>query len=131
MSFIPALEARVGKPLADTAVVQAESMIAYAQSLVAAETGCTWGSLDDIPEPVAAVIVEVVFRAAANPMGVTQDTAGPFSVSFGPQAAQRMYLGAADKTILHAHRCRSPLQTIPTTRGRIETDMVTDLGGWC
>jgi hypothetical protein len=98
-----ALEQRLGATLDPTEAAQADSLLGYASALVRAYTRATWmvdGLLVDAPDGVSQVVVEMVYRAVSNPQGVTQDTTGPFSVSFGPQAAQRIYLSAGDKTIL-------------------------------
>jgi hypothetical protein len=117
---ITQVESRLGQPIAD--LVQAESLIGYASSLIRRHTGRTYttetGELDDLPDGVAEVCVEVVVRAVMNPSGATQDTAGPFTVSFGPEAAQRLYLSKADRIILGA----GGLSTIRLTgSGALET----------
>lgn len=124
MSLLTDLETRVGRSFSEAEEPQAEAILDYAAELAAAETGCDWDDESDIPAPIARVIVEMAFRSIANPMGVTQDTTGPFTVSFGAQAAQRIYLTAGDRKILAANACRSPLQVLRTTRGPIETRSV-------
>lgn len=124
------LEVRLNQTISDAGErAQAEALLRYASSLIRAYTGRDYvdddGNLiDPLPDGVAEVCVEVVFRAVTNPAGVTQDTTGPFTVSFGSDAAQRMFLSAQDKTILDARSGRPKLWTQPTTRGDIETNTV-------
>src|SRR5690554_5502218 len=103
LATIEDLETRLGSTVSDEP--QALALLRYASSLVRSYTGCTYidedgGLIDPLPDGVVEVTVEMVFRAVTNPAGVTQDTAGPFTVSFGSDAAQRIYLTAADRTIL-------------------------------
>lgn len=107
-----------------------EWLIRYASSLVRRETGCTFVDADntllDTPavHDVRDVVIGMIKRAVDNPEGVTQDTTGPFTVSFGSDAAQRVYLIAGDRIVLAALRCRGGLWTLPTTRGPIEAASV-------
>lgn len=107
---------------------QAGALLAYASAVIRGYTGRSYldddGALvDPLPDGIAEVCVEMVFRAITNPAGVTQDTAGPFTVSFGADAAQRIYLSASDKTILGRGR-GSGLYTQSVARGPIETTSV-------
>ena len=43
---------------------------------------------DDPPGSIVQLVLDIVQRRMANPVGATQETAGPFSQSFGPAAAQ-------------------------------------------
>lgn len=96
------LEVRLGQPVADPG--QAQALLDYASALIRGYAKRTWvdgdDALTDVPDGVPQVCVEMVFRAVTNPSGATQDTTGPFSVSFGPDAAQRIYLSRSDKAIL-------------------------------
>lgn len=110
------LQDRLGESITDTA--QADALLDYASALVRAYTGRTYvdddGNLvDPLPDGVVQVTVEMVFRAVTNPSGVTQDTAGPFTVSFGADAAQRIYLTKADKTILGGTNQAFTIDTTP------------------
>lgn len=131
LATIAALEARLGGHQLDQGeAIQAESLIAYASAVIRGYTGRTYvdddGELiDPLPDGISEVAVEMVFRAITNPAGVTQDTAGPFTVSFGTDAAQRIYLTGSDRTILGR---RSGLWTQPTTRGPIEMTSVLPPG---
>lgn len=135
LAAIEALEARLGGRNLDPGdVIQAESLIAYASAVIRGHTGRDYVDddgllIDPLPDGVAEVAVEMVFRAISNPAGVTQDTAGPFTVSFGSDAAQRIYLTASDRTILGG-RASSGLWTQPVTRGPIETTHVARPLGW-
>jgi hypothetical protein len=109
------LEQRLGDEVDDAA--QAEALLRYASSLVRAYKRQTWvnadGELEGVPDGVAEVTVEMVYRALSNPQGVTQDTTGPFSVSYGSQAAQRVYLTAGDKQILGGAQRAFTIDTAP------------------
>lgn len=102
LATIDDLEQRLGSPISDPS--QAESLLSYASSLIRGYTHLSYVDADDglitLPDGVTQVCVEMVFRAVTNPTGATQDTTGPFSVSFGPDAAQRVWLSKSDKLIL-------------------------------
>ena len=98
LASISDLEARVG---AIDEVARVESLLRYASNLVRAEGNRRWDD-DDPPEELVEVVVGMVERAQDNPDGVTQDTTGPFSVSFGPDAAQRIYLTKSDRAIIRS-----------------------------
>lgn len=106
LAEIADLEARLGSQVDDE--TKAEALLDYASALVRKHVGELWvdeeGDLTDLPDGVRQVVVEMVARAVANPLGVTQaqETVGPFSsgVTFGQDAHQRIYLTKADKTIL-------------------------------
>ena len=120
------LEERLGHSLPGEDLSSAQRLLRYASSLVRAYAGLSWvdddGQLADVPGDVVDVVVEIVDRATKNPAGATQVLAGPFSRSFGADAAQRMYLSGSDKTILAAiPGRRAGLQVISTTRGPVET----------
>jgi hypothetical protein len=124
LATVDQLETRLAQPVPDED--QALALLNYASARIRGWTGKTSltdvGDLvDPLPDGVSQVGVEMVFRAVTNPTGATQDTTGPFSVSFGPDAAQRIYLSKSDKTIL---RSRPGLGTISTTRGDVETGTV-------
>jgi hypothetical protein len=125
LATIEDLNNRMGTDLADDDP-RALSLLSYASALVRRHTGCTFvnadGELLDTQAvfDVRDVVVGMVERVADNPAGVTQEVTGPFSVSFGSNAAERIYLSAGDKVILGDISCRSPLRTIQTTRGPVE-----------
>jgi hypothetical protein len=102
LATIEDLETRLGQSVSDAG--QAQALLDYASALIRGYCGELWvdedDALTDLPDGVAQVCVEMVYRAVTNPGGVTQDTAGPFSVSFGSDAAQRIYLTKSDKIIL-------------------------------
>lgn len=129
LATVDDLERRLGQAIPDRD--QAEALLERASSKIRAYVRRTWvdpdtGLLDGVPEhpDVRGIAVEMVYRAITNPAGVTQDTAGPFSVSFGSDAAQRIYLQRSEKDELAPIRRGGGLGTIPTTRGPIETTTV-------
>lgn len=90
--------------LADGPAVQVGALLADASALVRAVAGKTWvdehGDLTEMPDGVVGVVAAVVVRALRNPQGVTQETTGPFNVSYGPAAADRLFLTKAERRIV-------------------------------
>ena len=129
LATVEELEQRLGRDIPHgEATAQASWLLGYSSALVRAYCRADWidpdtGLLGPLPSGVAEVAVEIVYRAVTNPEGVTQDSAGSFSVSFGSEAAQRMFLTAGDKAILGGTG-RSSIGTLSTTRGPIETPTV-------
>lgn len=129
LATVDDLERRLGQTIPDRD--QAEALLERASSKIRSYVGLTWvdpdtGLLDGVPEypDVRGICVEMVVRAVTNPFGVTQDTTGPFSVSYGPDAAQRVFLQRGEKEELAPIRRRGGLGVISTTRGPIETATV-------
>lgn len=112
---------------------QVEALLRLASARARAYTGCRWANeagdaLADVPDGVTEVVAGMVVRAVQNPRGVTQETIGPASVSYGSDAASRIYLTAGDKEILDANRCKSRLWVLSPTRCDLETpDVSNDL----
>lgn len=110
---------------------QADARLEQASELVRAYAGVDWlddeeSETVDVPGAIPGVVCAIVERATRNPDGAVQETAGPYSRSFGADAASRIYLTDADKRIIR-HAARSnPLAVISTTRGRMETAGVVD-----
>lgn len=131
LATVDDLSTRLGQPIVDEP--QAEALLVYASTLVRAFAGRNWinpdGELDGVPDEIPPVVVEVVFRAVTNHLGVTQEATGPFSVSFGPDAAQRLYLNASDKAIIRHAIARPQVWTLATTRGDLETQRVVGVEG--
>lgn len=112
---------------------QAEARIEQSSELVRAYAGVDWlnddeTAIENVPGAIPGVVVGIVERASANPGGVVSETTGPFSRSFGADAASRIYLTDGDKRIIrHALGSgQSPLGVISTTRGAMETPNVID-----
>jgi hypothetical protein len=97
------LELRVGDIDADDQP-NALSLLRYASNLVRAYGNRRWdGTVDHpVPEELVEVVVGMVERATRNVDGVTQESAGPFTRSFGPAAAQRTFLTYGDKMIVRS-----------------------------
>lgn len=114
---------------------RAKALLEQASEIVRAYAQTTWlndaeDALDDVPGAIPGVVVAMVDRATANPAGITQETTGPFSRSFGPDASQRLYLTAGEKSVVRfALGAATTLGVISTTRGPIETSPVTCGGG--
>lgn len=110
---------------------QADARLEQASELVRAYAGIDWLNDEetetvDVPGAIPGVVCGIVERATRNPSGAVQETAGPFSRSFGADAASRIYLTDADKRIIRHAAGSQPLAVISTTRGRMETPDVVD-----
>lgn len=106
----------------------ANSLLARASEIVRAVAHKTWideagtGLAADFPEQITGVVVSMVERASRNPTGTTQEQAGPFSRSFGPDASQRLFLTKWEKLVIaEAVGSTGALRTVTTTRGTLET----------
>ena len=126
LATVDDLERLLGESVPDTA--QALARLEQASEIVRAYANETWlddaGALaDDVPEQLAGVVSGIVERATRNPGGVTQEQAGPFSRSFGSDAAQRLFLTKWDKAVIRAALGLSHgnIGTLTTTRGDLET----------
>lgn len=126
LASIEDLQARLGT-IDDP--VQAEARLGDASEIVRAYAGEDWlddgGNLEEVPDQIAGVVAQMVERAARNPGGVVQETAGPYSHSFGPEAAARLYLTKLDKLVIRNAVGRGQVGTISTSRGPLETPPVT------
>lgn len=110
---------------------QAEALLQRASAIVRAYARKTWldeeeTELEDLPSDIPGVVVGMVERATSNAAGVTQESAGPFSRSFGADAANRLYLTAMDKLVIRAAAGSTGIGTLSTSRGPIETADVCD-----
>lgn len=136
LATIDDLEALLGAPVTDP--LQALKRLERASAIVRAYAGRTWlddeGNLLDVPDDIPGVVAGMVERAQRNPDGVTQQSVGEYQLSYGADAAQRIYLDKQDKAIIDAAVGRTGLGTITTTRGDIETRTVAVpgrmLGQW-
>lgn len=134
LADITELEARLGSTFTDPSAVltQAEARLADASEIVRAYAGKTWltddesALADDVPGAIPGVVASMVERATRNPGGITQETAGPFSRSFGSDAATRLFLTAAEKSVVRAAAGRLGIATLSTTRGPLETACLSD-----
>jgi hypothetical protein len=104
------LELRVGE-IAQEQQDNAESLLRYASNLVRAYGNRLWDA--DFPEELVEVVVGMVERARDNPTGATQESAGPFTVSWGPNAAQRVYLTRGDRMIVRSVGAGRAFSVVP------------------
>lgn len=123
------------------AETQAEARLEQASEIVRAYAGLTWLNADEtavenVPGQIPGVVVAMVERATLNPGGITQESAGPFSRSFGSDAASRLYMTKAERSIVRTAVGRAEVYTLGTTRGDLETadvlvsDIVDGERGW-
>lgn len=128
LATVDDLATRLGQAIGVDDTMQAEWLLSYASTLVRAHTN-SWVDdgdelVDPLPDAVTLVTVEMVARAVTNPAGSVSSTevAGPFqrTVSFGDEAAQRIYLTASDRAMLAPLTSTGGLSTISLTRGVVE-----------
>lgn len=122
------VEARLQRALDGDETVQAQAALDEASDLARAETGRDWvdddGELDGTDAQLAAVrgvVATAASRVLRNPAGEAQQTAGPFSRSFGAGASPSVYFTKSERLRLHRAGGRTGLTTISTTRGPVET----------
>ncbi len=113
-------------PIVQEDTPRALVLLAMASEVVRAYAGVTWLNTDeddveDVPAQIPDVVVSMVWRATNNPFGVVQETAGPFSRSFGADAAQRIYMTKQERMIVRAAAGLAPVGPMGTTRGVLET----------
>lgn len=108
-------------------------MLAGASALVRAETGLTWlndagDALVDVPEEVAAIVVQVAARVWVNPQGLVSSPQGDLgSRQWASSASQGLYLTDAEKDTLSRYRAaggRGGLFTVSSTRGECYGDTI-------
>lgn len=107
---------RNGNAIVDNVV----GLLDQAADAIEAYAGREWTD-DTVPDPVVRVAAAMVERAVGNPTGVTQQSAGAFAVSYGPEAASRLYLTAAEKRVVRRAAGRSNVGVVGFTRGPVET----------
>jgi hypothetical protein len=121
--------------IAASDVERVTKLLAMASEVVRAYAATTWlnedeDDVEDVPAQLPDVVAAIVERATRNPMGITQESAGPFSRSFGADASQRLYLTAAERMVVRAAVGRTSIGTLPTSRGPLETRAVDVLSVW-
>ena len=132
LADIDDLQARLGLTLVEPQITQANARLADASEIVRAYAGKTWLNDDetevdeDLPGSIPGVVASMVERASLNPGGITQETAGPFSRSFGSEAATRLFLTAGEKAVVRAASGRLGVGALSTTRGPLETAALGD-----
>lgn len=106
LADIQLVESLLGRELDAGESVQSDELLIYASALVRKRAGLTWtdesGDLTDLPDGIAQVTAGAVVRAIQNPTGAIYETTGPFAVSYGARAAERVFLTPSDKAIIDA-----------------------------
>src|SRR5574338_247454 len=121
--------------IAESGVERANKLLAMASEVVRAYAATTWlndagDDVEDVPGQIADIVAAMVERATRNPMGVTQESAGPFSRSFGADASQRLYMTRAERMVVRATVERTVIGTLGTSRGALETRAVDVTSTW-
>lgn len=131
LADVSALAAWIGEDIPPEQVARAEALLSAASTLVRSHTGQTWvddnGAVTDVPDAVAAVVVQVAGRLWRNPAGIIQDTTGPFTVRWSEAVGDGLYLTAAEAAMLAPFRLRRPLWSLRLERDDpYLTDIATD-----
>lgn len=123
------LAAWVGQDIPD-ADPRAGAVLSAASALVRSYAGLTWvdestGVLGDVPDDVAAVVVQVSARVWMNPSGATYRVSGPLAEQFGKERSQGLYLTEAEREVLANYRS-SPADfgTLSVTTGAVSDPTV-------
>lgn len=107
------VEDRMGQTVDVFGTARVSSLLALSSALVGQVIGDRTYDEGEIPAIVRAVTVSVVERALRNPEGVTQQTAGPFSVS-RPADAVGLKLTPEERDALQAVIGRAGIVSIRT-----------------
>jgi hypothetical protein len=116
--LLPEFEARIGVApgsLAGVDLARAQAALSDASDLVTAAAG------DDLGDPAAPVAVAITLNAARraylNPSGAVSETVGPYSVRFGDDSPNGIYLTERELAALQALGSNHPgLGTISVYR---------------
>lgn len=132
LASVSDFEALLGEPVAAGSASRVALLLAHASEIVRVYAGATWlnddeDDLEDLPAQIPMVVCMMVERATSNPLGVTQETAGPFSRSFGSDAAQRLYMTRQERAIVRAAAGVAAVAPLGTTRGDLETRQMTSV----
>lgn len=83
---------------------RARAVLSAASALVRSYTGQTWvtaeGTLDEVPDVVAAIVVQAAARVWVNPAGLTSITVDDATRRWGESGTAGLYLTAAEKDAL-------------------------------
>lgn len=122
LATVADLGIRVAETL--TGNTQAQWFLDTASAIVRNYTGETWlndeeTAVEDVPEDVRRITVEIAARVWLNPDGNTQETVGPFTERRPDLFADGFFLTGTEKTLLVRYRTSSVggLWTIQQTKG--------------
>lgn len=113
-----ALATWIGKPTLD-GDQRAEAVLAAASNLVEGYTGRDWSTIDDAPEGVIDLVVQVAARVYLSPPNpnVRNWAGGPFSEGYFDAAQNGLYLTSEERSQLDRYRTSvGGIGTITTTR---------------
>lgn len=122
------LEAWLGVTFDPDATLRAEAVLAAVSAIIRSETSRTWVAadgvtLEEVPDEVRAVVLQVATRTYNNPRGARQQTSGPFSVSYGPETG--LFLTASERALLARFRTNARgLWSLSVTRDDPYADTV-------
>lgn len=110
--------------IADVDATRAQAALDDASAIIRSVAGKNWvddnDELEDVPDIIVTITCRAALRAFANPVGVTQETAGPFSASYA-NASSDVYLTVGERRDIKAAAGKDGLGVRSTTRGAIET----------
>lgn len=134
LATVADLEDLLGESIESGTTVRVGLLLAHASEIVRSYAGVTWlnddeDDVEDVPAQIPTVVASMVERATSNPLGITQESAGPFSRSFGADASQRIYMTKQERAIVRAAVGVSAVMTMGTTRDQLETRSVSPSAG--
>lgn len=128
---IDELANRIPGGISDDDSARAQAALDDASALIRVEAGKTWVTDDELDADIPDIVVSVCCRAAqrsfTNPVGVVQDTAGPFSATYA-NASSDVYLTKNEKDLVKQVAGTSGLWAQCITRGHIETQTIATCG---
>lgn len=114
----------VGQEIPD-ADPRAGAVLSAASAIVRSYVGLTWvdedtSQLADVPDDVAAVVVQVAARVWVNPSGATYRVSGPLAEQLGKERSQGLYLTETEREILATYRSSpADIGTLSVTTGTV------------
>lgn len=129
LATVSDLAAWVGREIPDNDP-RAGAVLSAASALVRSHSGQTWvdgsNALADVPDVIAAVVVQVAGRVWVNPSGLTSATIDDATRRWGEAGTAGLYLTPHEKDVLADYTIggQSDLGTLSVTRGAIGMDTI-------